>query len=166
MYSIKIDFILFLNIIMKKKTLILIVALVVILAAAVALLYNKGMFASKHYYGKSVSVNYVGRFTDGRVFDTSIEEVAKKNARYNPQRGYAPLTFIVGSGDVVSGFENAIEGMAIGETKTVTLAPKDAYGEYDSGKIVWIPKTPFTQAKIEPKVNQSFSFSGKTFTIE
>ena len=150
---------------MKKKVLILIVALIVVIAAG-SLFYNKGTFASKHYYGKTVSVNYIGKFTNGHVFDTSIESVAQKNATYNPQRVYAPLTFTVGSGNVVSGFESAIDGMAIGETKTVTLAPKDAYGAYDSGKVAWIPKTPFTQAKIEPKVNQSFSFSGKTFTIE
>lgn len=62
-----------------------------------------------------VTVHYTGRFEDGGVFDTT--------------EGRAPLTYIEGAHEVVPGFEAAVTGMMPGEKKTVTLEPREAYGE-------------------------------------
>jgi peptidylprolyl isomerase len=66
--------------------------------------------------GDKVTVEYVGSFTDGKIFDASV-----KHGR--------PIEFTVGSGQVVKGFDNAVVGMAIGEEKVVKLTPDLAYGE-------------------------------------
>ena len=75
--------------------------------------------------GNRVSVDYTGTLGDGTEFDTSI--------------GKEPLQFTVGAGEMIGGFDAAVEGMTVGETKTVTLPADQAYGARDDGLIVEIP---------------------------
>ncbi len=65
--------------------------------------------------GDEISVHYTGRMENGEVFDSS--------------QGRSPLTFTVGSGQLIRGFDHAVIGMAVGEKKTVTLSPAEAYGD-------------------------------------
>jgi FKBP-type peptidyl-prolyl cis-trans isomerase 2 len=64
--------------------------------------------------GDTVKVHFTGRLENGEVFTSS--------------RASEPLEFTLGSGQVIPGFEKAITGMEVGETKTVTLPPEEAYG--------------------------------------
>lgn len=64
--------------------------------------------------GDTVHIHYTGRLDDGTVFDSSRE------------RG--PLDFKLGNGQVIPGFESAVTGMAVGESKTTTIPAEDAYG--------------------------------------
>lgn len=81
--------------------------------------------------GDSIEVDYVGTLEDGTVFDSSLEEAAKKMKNYSPTSGkkYTPLEFTVGAGQMIKGFDAGVVGMKLGEKKTLTIAPKDAYGE-------------------------------------
>lgn len=65
--------------------------------------------------GDLVAVHYTGKLTTGKVFDTSIT------------RG-EPIVFPLGAGAVIPGWEKGILGMKIGDKKTLTIAPEDAYG--------------------------------------
>ena len=65
--------------------------------------------------GNVVSLHYKGTFTDGTQFDSSYD------------RGET-IQVQVGNGQLIKGFETALIGMETGQTKTVTLAPEDAYG--------------------------------------
>ncbi|WP_250631453.1 FKBP-type peptidyl-prolyl cis-trans isomerase [Rhodoflexus caldus] len=76
--------------------------------------------------GDRVAVHYTGRFLDGQVFDTSL-------ARNEP------LEFVVGAGQMIKGFDEAVLGMMLNEQKTVTLAPEDAYGVRNEQYIISIP---------------------------
>ena len=69
--------------------------------------------------GQRVSVSYVGSFDDGEVFDSTASH------------GGTPLVFVVGDGKVIPGFDLAVRDMEVGQTKSVAIEPKDAYGEYD-----------------------------------
>ena len=74
-------------------------------------------------------MNYVGKFTDGTIFDTSVESVAKTTPKYSAGRKYEPLqTTLKEGGGTIPGFWKGIIGMKVGEKKTITLAPEDAYG--------------------------------------
>ena len=64
--------------------------------------------------GNTVSVHYIGTLNDGTQFDSSRER--------------EPLSFLVGDGQVIPGFESAVLGMQEGETKTVTILAENAYG--------------------------------------
>ena len=92
--------------------------------------------------GDVVSVDYTGRFKgNNSVFDTSIEDVAKKEGVYEEWRIYDPLKLIIGQSDLLPGFEEALIGMRVGEEKTVEISPEDGYGEYDPTKIVFVNRT-------------------------
>ena len=62
----------------------------------------------------TVKVHYTGRLTDGTIFDQSPED--------------RPLQFIIGKHEVIVGFDEAVEGMYQGESKTVTIPCTKAYG--------------------------------------
>jgi peptidylprolyl isomerase len=62
----------------------------------------------------TVKVHYIGRLNDNTIFDQSPED--------------RPLHFIIGRQEVIAGFEDAVEGMYQGESKTVTIPCEKAYG--------------------------------------
>ena len=78
--------------------------------------------------GDTVSVHYVGKFPGGKVFDTSMKAEAEKAGLFSPARDYKPLQVTLGARQVISGFEEALTGMRVNETKEVTLPPEKAYG--------------------------------------
>ncbi len=79
--------------------------------------------------GDTISVDYVGKLEDGTIFDSSVKEEAKKMANYSSGRTYQPLSFTVGAGQMIKGFDAGVVGMKLGEKKTLVIAPIDAYGE-------------------------------------
>ncbi len=88
--------------------------------------------------GNIVSVNYIGKFPNGEVFDSS--------------EGRDPLKFQVGSGQIIPGFENAILGKNTGDKVTININPEEAYGEVREDLIV---KVPMDQMPGEVEVGQS-----------
>ena len=78
--------------------------------------------------GDTVSVHYLGKFPGGKVFDTSMETEASKAGLFSPARDYKPLQVVLGAHQVISGFEEALIGMKVNETKEITLPPEKAYG--------------------------------------
>jgi FKBP-type peptidyl-prolyl cis-trans isomerase 2 len=80
--------------------------------------------------GDTISVNYIGKLEDGTIFDTSIKEAAIEAGIYNQMRDYEPLTFTVSAGQMIKGFDEGVVGMKVGEEKTFTIPPEEAYGEY------------------------------------
>jgi FKBP-type peptidyl-prolyl cis-trans isomerase 2 len=76
-----------------------------------------------------VTLDYEGRFENGEVFDTSKHEEHSH-----------PLTFTVGEGNVIPGFEKAVIGMNVNEEKEFTIAPEDAYGMPDERLFQEIPR--------------------------
>ncbi len=78
--------------------------------------------------GKVISVHYTGKFTDsGEVFDSS--------------EGKEPITFQIGSGQIIPGFENPLIGKVVGDkVETGAIEPNDAYGEYRDELIAEVDK--------------------------
>ena len=76
--------------------------------------------------GDTISVHYTGKFESGDLFDSS--------------EGREPLKFTVGTGQLVKGFDDAVVGMIPGEKKTVTVTPKEGYGERREDHVVDFPK--------------------------
>ena len=92
--------------------------------------------------GDRVRVHYTGRLEDGQVFDSS--------------RGGEPLEFTVGAGQVIHGFDEAVRGMAVGETKTVEIEPEDAYGPRRDGLVATIERER-AQFPVEPQVGMNLA---------
>ncbi|MBA3683185.1 MAG: FKBP-type peptidyl-prolyl cis-trans isomerase [Bacteroidetes bacterium] len=85
--------------------------------------------------GDQVEVNYTGRLLDGKLFDTSIESVAKAENVFNPQRPYGPFKFILGQGKVIKGWDEAISMLAKGGKAKIILPSNLAYGPNGGGPI-------------------------------
>ena len=77
--------------------------------------------------GDTVKIHYTGTLDDGTQFDSS--------------NGREPLQFTLGSGQVIAGFEKAVEGMAVGDSKKVNIPPEQAYGPRHEQMIQEVPKT-------------------------
>lgn len=84
---------------------------------------------------KKVKVHYVGKFLDGRVFDTSVESVAKESGKYDAMRKYEPLEFTIGKRQMIPGFEEAVKMMSEGEKGVVVIPSRLAYGARPRGEI-------------------------------
>lgn len=89
--------------------------------------------------GDTVAVHYTGTLDDGQVFDSS--------------RDRDPLEFEVGGGQVIPGFDRAVEGLEIGESREVTLEPKEAYGDPREDLVVDVDRDRFPQDE-EPEVGR------------
>ena len=85
---------------------------------------------------KMVKVNYTGRLINGTVFDTSVEEEAKKANIFNPQRPYTPLDFQLGAGMVIKGWDEGISYMNEGGKATLIIPSSLAYGPNGAGDII------------------------------
>ena len=70
--------------------------------------------------GRTAVFHYTGILADGEVFDSSRER--------------SPMEVQIGAGKIIPGFESGVMGMEVGETRTFTIAPEDAYGEYDENR--------------------------------
>ena len=79
--------------------------------------------------GDNVSVHYTGTLNDGTQFDSS--------------EGREPLSFEVGSNQIIAGFSEAVEGMSIGESKTITIPSEKAYGAHDPNMVQEVPRANF-----------------------
>ncbi len=79
--------------------------------------------------GDIVDVHYVGTLDDGSQFDSSRDSGT-------------PFSFTVGSGDVISGFDEAVRGGKVGEVRTVRMEASDAYGEWSEDNIIEVPFNP------------------------
>jgi len=75
--------------------------------------------------GNTVRVHYTGTLDDGSVFDTSKEK--------------EPLEFTLGQGQIIPGFEEAVVGMKVGESKSVHIAAENAYGSHRDELVVDVP---------------------------
>jgi FKBP-type peptidyl-prolyl cis-trans isomerase 2 len=95
--------------------------------------------------GDAVKVDYIGRFEDGIVFDTSLRSVALDNASYGKafsfswRTEWSPLSFTIGSGGVIKGFDLGVQGLAVGDAKTIVVPPELGYGPADPAKVVVKP---------------------------
>lgn len=95
--------------------------------------------------GDRVKVHYTGRLRDGTVFDST--------------EGREPLEFQLGEGRVIAGFEDAVQGMSPGDTKSVSLSPGEAYGPRRDEMVVAIDRERVPD-DFNPQVGQRIELRG------
>jgi len=100
--------------------------------------------------GDFVVFNYIGRFENGEIFDTTYEDVAKEAGIYVEDRTYGPLGANIGVGELIPGIDEGLIGMEIGEKKTITIPPEKGYGMPREDLIIDVPASEFEKAGIEP----------------
>ena len=95
--------------------------------------------------GDKVKIHYTGKLQDGTVFDSS--------------EGNDPLEFTIGGGQVIPGFEEAVNDMSKGESKTVTIPVDKAYGHRNEELVM---SAPIDQVPpdLNPEVGQQLQLGG------
>ena len=76
--------------------------------------------------GDTVRIHYTSTLNDGTQFDSSV--------------GRDPLEFAVGGGMVIPGFDSAVQGMTVGDSKSFTIEPEEAYGTKQDHLIQEVPR--------------------------
>ena len=90
--------------------------------------------------GSLIFVDYTSKVKDtGEVFETTIEEEAKKHSFHDPNVKYQPKLVSVGESWVIKGFDEALEKTSVGDKKTIEITPDKGFGERDTGKVRMIP---------------------------
>jgi len=96
--------------------------------------------------GDTVRVHYEGQLSDGTIFDSSLER--------------EPIEFILGQDTVIPGFEQAVIGMEVGESKDVSIPPEDGFGEYSKDLVVNIEKS-ILPPDINPELGMQLEVSSE-----
>jgi len=113
----------------------------------------------------TVSVDYIGWLDNGTVFDTSNATLAKEAGIYDENITYEPITFVVGSGEVITGFDNGVVGLKVNESRNITLTPDEAYGDYDASLIQPVNTSDLLENNITPYVNETLYYGTNPVTI-
>lgn len=103
--------------------------------------------------GNTIKVHYHGRLSDGTVFDSS--------------NGRSPLEFTVGAGSVIKGFDQGVQGMSVGDKKTIEIPFLDAYGAEDPSMIIEFPKDQLPE-DLQPEVGMPLTMNnanGEQFPV-
>jgi len=103
--------------------------------------------------GDTVTVHYKGSLDDGMVFDSS--------------EGGPPLSFKVGEGQVIEGFDDGIRGMEPGQSRQINIPADLAYGEYHETLVTVVPRTAFPPT-VTPAIGMAFEMelpSGESMPV-
>ncbi|MEK6840058.1 MAG: peptidylprolyl isomerase, partial [Nanoarchaeota archaeon] len=100
--------------------------------------------------GDFIELDYIGRIKeDGRIFDLTSVEIAKKEGLYQEQQQYGPRVICVGEGQIVRAIDTYLEGKEMG-TYTLSLVPDQAFGKKNAKLMKIVPITMFHKQKIRP----------------
>jgi peptidylprolyl isomerase len=95
--------------------------------------------------GDRVKIHYTGKLTNGTVFDSSA--------------GREPLEFTLGNGQVIAGFDEAVNGMQVGEAKSILIPVDKAYGLRNDQLVMDIPRSQ-VPPDLDPQVDQQLQMGG------
>ncbi len=112
--------------------------------------------------GDFVLVDYVVRVKEtGNVVDTTIEEIARKENIYEPNRLYGPILVVIGKGWINEVVENALKEMNVGEEKEVVVPPEKAFGRRDPSKVKVYSLREFRRRNINVNIGDVVEIGGQ-----
>jgi peptidylprolyl isomerase len=138
---------------------------VILLVMAVALVAGCTGSENTVKSGDNVTIDYIGTYDNGTVFDTSNATVAQGAGIFDAGYTYGPISFVSGNGEIFEALDNATIGMSIGQTKNVTLTPEEGYGEYNASLIQPVPISILEENNITPHVNDTLYYNLKPVTV-
>jgi peptidylprolyl isomerase len=102
---------------------------------------KKGFTMAQAETGDTVKIHFTGKLEDGTIFGSTTAR--------------EPLEFKLGEGGIIPGVESAVEGMNVGESKTVKVPPEQAYGQHQAELVQEVSRDQFPK-DVEPKIGQKF----------
>lgn len=116
--------------------------------------------------GGFILVDYVAKVKEtGEVFDTTIEETAKKERLYKEGEIYEPKLVVIGEGWVLKVLDESLITMEVGRTASVEILPEKAFGKRDPEKVKRVPLRHLTAKGITPSLGMRVEYNGKMATV-
>ena len=116
--------------------------------------------------GSLILLDYTARIKDnGEIFETTIEEDAKKSNLYDPTRKYEPRLISVGEGWVLKGLDEALVETNVGDRRSIEISPDKGFGERDTSKVRMIPQRKLGEKANEIKVGDVVELDDRTGVI-
>ena len=113
--------------------------------------------------GSLILLDYTARIKDnGEIFETTIEEDAKKSNLYDPTRKYEPRLISVGEGWVLKGLDEALTSTDVGQKLSIEISPDKGFGERDTSKVRMIPQRKLGEKANEIKVGDVVELDDRT----
>ena len=116
--------------------------------------------------GSLILLDYTARIKDnGEIFETTIEEDAKKSNLYDPTRKYEPRLVSVGDSWVLKGLDEALADTNVGDKRSIEIPPDKGFGERDTNKVRMIPQRKLGEKANEIKVGDVVELDDRTGII-
>jgi FKBP-type peptidyl-prolyl cis-trans isomerase 2 len=116
--------------------------------------------------GEFILMDYVAKVKEtGEVFDTTIEETAKKERLYKEGEIYEPTLVVIGEGWVLKALDESLITMEVGKTATVEISPEKAFGARDPEKVKRVSLRHLTAKGITPTLGMRVEYNGKMATV-
>ena len=116
--------------------------------------------------GDFILLDYMAKVKEtGEVFDTTIEEIAKRERLYKEGDIYEPKLVVVGEGWVLKALDESLKNMEIGKTETLEIPPEKAFGARDPDKVRRVPLRHLTAKGITPTLGMRLEYDSKMATV-
>ena len=116
--------------------------------------------------GDFILMEYVAKVKEtGEIFDTTIEETAKKEHLYKEGDVYESKLVVIGEGWVLKTLDDNLTTMEVGKAVTVEIPPEKAFGQRDPEKVKRVALKQLLARDITPNVGMRIEYSGKSATV-
>ena len=116
--------------------------------------------------GDFILIDYVGKVKEtGEVFDTTIEEIARKERLYKEGEIYEPKLIVLGEGWILKALEEEILKLDVGTKSTIEIPPEKAFGPRDPEKVKLVPLRRLVAKGITPQIGMRVEYEGKMATV-
>lgn len=116
--------------------------------------------------GDFISIDFVAKIKEtGETFDTTIQEVAKKERIHREGYVYEPMLVVVGEGWVLKGLDDELVGLEVDKPSKIELSPAKAFGSRDPSKLKLIPLRRFKTEDTPPRSGQNIEIDGKLAVV-
>jgi len=116
--------------------------------------------------GDFVLVDFVAKVKETtEVFDTTLEETAKKDHLYKEGDLYEPKLIVVGEGWLIKALDESLTEMKIGKPAVVEITPEKGFGQRDPEKVKRVPLKQLLSKEITPRLGMRIEYGGKMATV-
>lgn len=116
--------------------------------------------------GEFIIIDYVAKVKEtDEIFDTTIEDVAKKERLYKEGESYEPKLIVVGEGWLLKTLDESLLNMELTKPATIEIPPEKAFGNRDPEKVKLVPLRRLTAKGITPQLGMRVEFNGKLATV-
>jgi FKBP-type peptidyl-prolyl cis-trans isomerase 2 len=116
--------------------------------------------------GDFILINYTAKVKEtGEVFDTTVEETAKKEHLHKGGEIYEPKLVAIGEGWVLKALDESLTTMKLNKAQSVEIPPETAFGQRDPEKVKRVPLKQLTAKGTNPVIGMRIDYKGKMASV-